>query len=98
MTPPTPRPATRRSDGLTPLALAAGLALGHIVAAMAETGPAGPATTFTALVFVIAGSAATTCALAATAAQGGNGLRDRRPGWIVAIGAGLLAALAPGMW
>ena len=92
----SPRPAARRSDGLTPLALAAGLAFGHVVDAMARTGPGGPATALAALVFVIAGTTATACALAMLADGKGNApARQRMAGWIAAVGCGLLAALAP---
>ncbi len=94
----SPRPAARRSDGLTAFALAAGLAFGHIVEAMAQTGPAGAATAFAAFVFVAAGTAATTCALAVVAGgKGGAPAQERIGGWIVAVGCGLLAALAPSL-
>ena len=86
----------RRHDGLTALALAAGLAFGHFVQAMAEAGQPGAVTAFSALVFVLAASAGTVCALVAMASQvDAARARARVPGWMLAIGAGFLGALAP---
>jgi len=92
-----PAPAAlRRHDGLTSLALAAGLAFGHFVQAMAESGQPGAATLFSALVFVLAASAGTVCALVSMASQADAArARARIPGWLLAIGAGFLGALAP---
>ncbi len=88
--------ALRRHDGLTPLALAAGLAFGHLVQAMAESGQPGAVTMFSALVFLLAASAATVCALVAMASRAdAEGARDRVAGWLLAIGTGCLGALAP---
>ena len=94
-----PAPASvRHHDGLTPLALAAGLAFGHFVQAMAESGQPGAVTMFSALVFVIAASAGTLCALVSMASHAdAAGARARIPGWLLAMGAGLLGALAPAL-
>ncbi len=84
-----------RTDGSTPLALAAGLAIGHVVAAMAESGVARTLALPSAILFVAAAAAAVVCAL--------HGLASRRPGsaappplarWITALGTGLVGALA----
>ena len=93
-------PASRpRPDASTPLALAAGLAIGHVVAAMAESGIdrtlAGPS----AVVFVLASCAAVVCALQAARSRGPRPAAAaplRR--WVAALGAGLLSALAPGLF
>ncbi|MEO8079817.1 MAG: hypothetical protein ABI641_04750 [Caldimonas sp.] len=88
-----------RVDSSTPLALAAGLVIGHVVAAMAESGIERTLALPSAFIFVVAGAAAVVCALLA--------MRERDPKasptapigrWIGAIGAGLVAALAPGLF
>jgi multisubunit Na+/H+ antiporter MnhB subunit len=82
-------------DPLTLLALAAGLAMGHVVAAMAEQSTAPGLAMPAALVFVACGSAAVLCALAAAPRPRWPAPRLGR--WITAIGAGLLGALAPAL-
>ena len=94
------RPAARkRADGPTALALAAGLAFGHVVAAMAAQELAGAATLVAAFVFVIAGSAGTLCALVQLASGSGVAIgRGDVVRWVFAIGAGLMGALSPGFF
>ena len=88
----------RRHDGLTAFALAAGLVFGHFVQAMAESGQPGAVTLFSALVFLAAATAGTVCALVAMASRDDAArARERAPGWVLSIGAGLLGALAPGL-
>jgi hypothetical protein len=96
----SPRSATRPLlAGPTALAVAAGLAFGHVVAAMAAQELAGPATVVAALVFVAAGSAGTICALAHLAAGSGTAVaRQDVLRWVTGIGAGLVAALSPGFF
>ena len=95
--PETTRPNARpRHDGLTALALAAGLAFGHIVAAMAELGPLESTTLPAALVFAAAASASTLCVLANLAsAQSTPARRARLARWIVALGLGFAGSLGP---
>jgi len=97
---PSPRTAARkRADGPTALALAAGLAFGHVVAAMAAQELAGPATLVAAFVFVVAGSAGTLCALVQLASGSGVAIgRGDVVRWVFAIGAGLMGALSPGFF
>ena len=96
---PSSSPARKRPHGATVLALAAGLAFGHIVAAMAAQELAGPATVVAALVFVAAGSASTIFALVQMAADGDIAIdRSDVVRWVVAIGAGLIGALSPGLF
>ena len=98
---PSPSPRSRRRpvrDGLNTLALAAGLALGHIVAAMAELGAAATATLPAALVFAAAAAASTLCVLANLAsARGEPALRTRVGHWVIALGIGFVGALLPGL-
>ena len=98
-TPPSPRSGSRSAhDGLTAFALAAGLAFGHIVAAMAEIGAAAAATLPAALVFAAAAAASTVCVLANLAqARGETALRARIGRWIVALGIGFAGASLPGL-
>jgi hypothetical protein len=99
MNPPPRSFARRRADGPTALALAAGLALGHVVAAMAEQSVAGALTIVAAFVFIAAGSAGTVCALLGlTAGSGVASGRGDVARWIFAIGAGLIGALSPGFF
>ena len=95
----TSSPARKRPHGATALSLAAGLAFGHIVAAMAARELAGAATFGAALVFVVAGSAGTICGLVHLA--GDSGMTTERSDvvrWIFAMGAGLVAALSPSLF
>ncbi|MEO6362987.1 MAG: hypothetical protein ABIO71_07140 [Caldimonas sp.] len=87
----------RRLDNLTLLALAAGLAFGHVVEAMAERAAIGGQTIVVALVFLGAASASTVCALLALAAGERRSRHERITGWVAAIGAGVLAAIGPGL-
>jgi hypothetical protein len=80
-------------DARTLLGLAAGLAMGHVVAAMAELSAAGGIALPSAIAFLVFGSAATVCALAAMPRPRWVGPRFGL--WIAAIGAGLLGALLP---
>ena len=98
MTDPVRPAARKRAPACTPLALAAGIGSGHVVAAMAAQDAAGPATVVAALVFVAAGAAGTVCALAGMAAGDGAPVgRSEVLRWATAIGAGLVGTLAPGM-
>jgi len=96
---PIPPALVRRLDGSTPLALAAGLAVGHLVVAMAESGVERTLALPSAVVFVLASGAAVVCSLLATRAampRSAAAANVRR--WVGAFGAGLLAAaLAPGL-
>lgn len=85
----------RRADAPTAFALAAGLSIGHVVAAMADLEGAGDLTLASALVFVVAASGSTLCALAKLVSKSAHGgARSGGARWIIALGAGLLAALA----
>ena len=95
---PSSIPARKRAHGATALALAVGLALGHIVAAMAAQELAGAATVVAAFVFVAAGSAGTICALVQLATGSDVAIgRSDVVRWVLAIGAGLMGALSPGL-
>jgi threonine/homoserine/homoserine lactone efflux protein len=89
------RAAPRSRDPLTLFALAAGLAMGQVVAAMAEPQAPPSVALPAALAFVVFGSAAVVCALAAVPRPRWTAPRFGR--WIAAIGAGLLMALAPAL-
>ena len=98
MNQPTSPNTLRRNDGLTAFALAAGLVFGHFVQAMAESGVPGAVTMFSAVVFVAAATAGTVCALVTMASRADAArARARAGGWVLAIGTGFLAALAPTM-
>ncbi len=87
----SPRTVSPARDSLTLFALASGLAMGHVVAAMAAQSAA-PATALpSALVFLVCGSAGVLCALAAAPQPRRQAPRFLR--WTTAIGAGLLATL-----
>ncbi|HEX2542546.1 MAG TPA: hypothetical protein VHM00_15860 [Caldimonas sp.] len=94
------RPTSRkRSDGTTAVALAAGLLFGHVVAAMAAQAAAGPATVVAAFVFVTAACAGTVCALAQLTTSRGVALaRHDLVRWVLALGAGVVGALSPGLF
>ena len=87
------RNPTTSLDARTLLALATGLAMGHVVTAMAEPNAAGGFALPAAIVFLVSGSAAILCALAAMPRPRWIGPRFAL--WLTAIGAGLLGALAP---
>jgi hypothetical protein len=82
-------------DTLTLFALAAGLAMGHVVATMAEQSTAPNLALPSALAFVVFGSAGVLCALAAVPRP--RWVAPRIGRWITAIGAGLLGTLAPAL-
>ena len=86
----TARPAL---DARTLLALAAGLAMGHVVAALAELSATSSLAMPSAIVFLLSGSAATVCGLASLPRPRWVGPRFGL--WFTAVGAGLLGALAP---
>ncbi len=95
-TPPdtTPAAVARPTLDVTALlALAAGLAMGHVVRALAQVTMEPGVALASAVFFVVFGAASTVCALASIP-------RAKRVGprfglWITAVGAGLLGALAP---
>jgi drug/metabolite transporter (DMT)-like permease len=89
------RTAPPSRDTLTLLALAAGLAMGHVVVAMAGQSTAPGRALPSALVFVGCGSAAVLCALAAVPRP--HWVQPRVGRWVTAIGAGLLGTLAPNL-
>ena len=89
------RTASTSRDSLTLLALAAGLAMGHVVAAMAEPSSASTSALPSALVFIVSGSAAVLCALASVPRP--RWVAPRFGRWITALGAGLLGSLAPAL-
>ncbi|MDQ6628112.1 MAG: hypothetical protein M3Z29_06620 [Pseudomonadota bacterium] len=89
----SPPVAAPSPDARTLLALAAGLAMGHVVRAMATTDAASTVALGSAMVFLLSGSAAVVCALAAMPRPRWAGPRFGL--WTAAIGAGLLGALAP---
>ena len=88
--PTTTRPAL---DALTLLALAAGLAMGEVVRALAELSTASSVAMPSAIVFLVFGSAAAVCGLASVPRPQWIGPRFGL--WITALGCGLLGALAP---
>jgi hypothetical protein len=89
------RTASPAQDSLTLFALAAGLGMGHVVAAMAEQSTTLGVALPSALVFVVCGSAGVLCALAAVPRPGRPAPRFGR--WATAIGVGLLGALLPAL-
>jgi hypothetical protein len=89
----SPPAASSPLDSRTLLGLAAGLAMGHVVAAMAEPSAAAGVALPSAIVFLVFGSAATVCGLAAMPRP--RWVSPRFGLWITAIGAGLLGALLP---
>ena len=98
MNDPTRTATARALDNLTLLALAAGLAFGHVVGAMAERAAIGGQTVVVALFFLGAACAGTICALAAVSArQQAGAANERIAGWTVALCAGILAAIGPGL-
>ncbi len=96
MNQPTRQLRSSGHDGLTAFALAAGLVFGHVVGAMAEHGAASSTTLPAALLFVVAASASTLCALANQAAsKNTRAIRPRIARWLLALGAGFIGALSP---
>jgi hypothetical protein len=89
------RATTPSGDSLSLFALAAGLAMGHVVVAMAEQTTLSRATFASAVVFVVFGAAAVLCALASVPRP--RWVAPRFARWITAIGAGLLGSLAPAL-
>ena len=88
------RPAARHAlDARTLLALAAGLAMGHVVVALAELSATSSMAMPSAIVFLLCGSASAVCALASLPRA--RWVRPRFGLWFMAIGIGLLGALAP---
>ena len=93
-----PKNAIRRTDGLTLMALSAGLAIGHVAQEMSNAGGQGAASWLIAGVFMVASALGTLCALGATAAAAGAGdRRGRVRGWILAIGGGMLLPMGLGV-
>ncbi len=82
-------------DPLSLLALAAGLAMGQVVAAMAEHATTPGSALPSAVVFVVFGSLAVLFALASVPRP--RWVAPRFARWITAIGAGLLGALSPAL-
>jgi drug/metabolite transporter (DMT)-like permease len=87
------RTAPPLRDAQTLLALAAGLAMGHVVRAMAERSAESALAMPSAVVFLVCGCAGVVCALVAVPRPRWVGPRIGR--WVAAIGVGLLGALAP---
>ncbi|MDQ2736916.1 MAG: hypothetical protein M3Y55_18440 [Pseudomonadota bacterium] len=82
-------------DPLTLIAIAAGLAMGHVVSALAERASANRFALPAALVFVVFGSLAMICALASVPRP--RWVAPRFARWITAIGGGLLGSLGPAL-
>ncbi|MDQ2926658.1 MAG: hypothetical protein M3R22_00615 [Pseudomonadota bacterium] len=89
------RAAPPSRDPLTLVAIAAGLAMGHVVVALADRGDVNSFTLPSALVFVVFGSAAVLCGLAAVPRP--RWVAPRFARWITAIGGGLLGSLGPAL-
>jgi hypothetical protein len=82
-------------DPLTLFALAGGLAMGNVVVAMATQPTEAMLALPSALAFVVCGSAAVLCALAAVPRP--RWVAPRLGRWIMAIAAGLLGSMAPAL-
>jgi hypothetical protein len=89
------RAAPLSRDSLTLLALAAGLAMGHVVVALAERATLDGTALPAAIVFLVCGSAAVLCGLASVPRPRWAAPRFAR--WMTALGAGLLGALVPAL-
>ena len=89
------RAAPLLRDSLTLVALAAGLAMGHVVVALAERAAVDRAALPAAIVFLVCGSAAVLCGLASVPRP--RWVAPRFARWATALGAGLLGALAPAL-
>ena len=89
------RTAPPRFDSLTCIALAAGLAMGNVVTALAERAATSSIALPAAFVFVISCSAAVVCVLASVPRPRWTAPATGR--WITAIGAGVLGALGPAL-
>ena len=89
------RAAPPLRDSLTLMALAAGLAMGHVVVAMAEHAALPGLALPSAIVFVVFGSAAVLCTLAAVPRP--RWVAPQIARWLTAVGSGLLGALGPAL-
>jgi hypothetical protein len=92
---PSTRAAPLSRDSLALVALAAGLAMGHVVAALAERATRDAAALPSALVFLVCGSAAVLCSLASVPRP--RWVAPRFARWTTALGLGLLGSLGPAL-